>query len=55
MPASAIEQDLLDAEEFAGVFSETYLANMGDVARFGTTVYDSQDVDQGMPTASLLA
>ncbi|MEP6758937.1 MAG: alkaline phosphatase family protein [Actinomycetota bacterium] len=55
VPASAIEQELLDSEEFAGVFSATYLASMGDVSRFGQTAFDGRDVDQGMPTASLLA
>lgn len=55
VPASAIEQDLLDTEEFAGVFSSDYLAAMGDVARFGETAFGGQDVDQGVPPTSLLA
>jgi hypothetical protein len=54
VPVSAIEQDLLDTEEFAAVFSSDYLATMGDVTRFGETVYDSDDVDPGIPPASLL-
>ncbi len=54
MPASAIEQDLLDTQEFAGVFSSDYLAAMGDVGRFGETAFGGQDVDQGAPPMSLL-
>ena len=55
VPASAIEQDLLDTEEFAGVFSSDYLANMGDVARFGDTAFNGDDVDQGIPPTSLFS
>ena len=55
VPASAIEQDLLDKEEFAAVFSSDFLATMGDPARFGETTYTGDDVDPGIPPTSLLA
>ena len=39
VPSSAIEQDLLDREEFAAVFATSYLDAVGDVGRFGTGIY----------------
>ena len=35
VPASAIEQDLLDREEFAAVFATSYLDELHDATRFG--------------------
>jgi hypothetical protein len=55
VPASAIEQDLLDTEEFAAVLSSDFIARMGDPGRFGETVYAGEDVDPGIPPTSLLA
>ncbi len=50
-----IEQDLLDQEEFAAVFSTTYLGSLGDVSRFGRTTYAGGEVDPGIPPRSLYA
>ena len=52
VPRSAIEQDMLDAQEFAAVFSTSFLdAIRGtDVARFGQTAYAALGVDPGIPT-----
>jgi hypothetical protein len=55
VPASVIEQDLLDKEEFAAVFASAYLAGMGDTERFGDTVYTGDDIDPGVPSTSMLA
>ncbi len=55
VPADAIEQDLLDTEEFAAVFASTYLAGLGDTSRFGDTIYTGEGVDPGIPPASALA
>jgi hypothetical protein len=49
VPASAVEQDLLDKEEFAAVLSADYIAGVGDTARFGESIYSGDDVDQGVP------
>ena len=49
VPASAVEQDLLDKEEFAAVLSADYIAGVGDTARFGDPIYSGNDVDQGVP------
>jgi hypothetical protein len=54
VPASAIEQDLLDKEEFAAVFATSYLDSLRDVGRFGATAYDDPEVDPGIPPASVL-
>jgi hypothetical protein len=51
VPASAIEQQLLDREEFAAVFGTPYLDTLGDVGRFGAGIYDGDDVDPGIPDA----
>lgn len=51
VPASAIEQDLLDEEEFAAVFATSYLDELGDVTRFGEGIYAGPDVDPGIPDA----
>jgi len=54
VPASAIEQDSLDKEEFAAVLSADYIASVTDPARFGASAYTSADVDPGVPPTSLL-
>jgi arylsulfatase A-like enzyme len=53
VPRSAIEQDLLDDPEFSGVFASTWLDQLGDMSRFGDTIYTGQDVDPGIPPPSL--
>ena len=53
VPRSAVEQDLLDDPEFSAVFASTWLDRLGDVSRFGGTVYTGQDVDPGIAPASL--
>jgi hypothetical protein len=52
--ASAIEQGLLDKEEFAAVLSADYIART-DPSAFGASIYVGDDVDQGIPPTSLLA
>jgi hypothetical protein len=54
VPSNAIEQDLLDKEEFAAVFATSYLDQLGDVARFGSTIYDDPETEPGIPPASVL-
>lgn len=54
VPEDAIQQDLLDREQFAAVFATAYLDELGDVSRFGTTIYDDPDVDPGTPPVSVL-
>ena len=54
MAASAIEQGLLDKEEFAAVLSADYIART-DPSAFGASIYVGDDVDQGIPSTSLLA
>ncbi len=53
VPRSAVEQDLLDDPEFSAVFASTWLDRLGDVSRFGGTIYTGQDVDPGIAPASL--
>jgi len=53
VPRNAIEQALLDDPEFSAVFATTWLDRLGDVSRFGETIYTGQDVDPGIPPASL--
>ena len=45
VPASAIEQDLLDEKEFSGVFATSYLASLGsaDLSTFGETAFADGD------------
>lgn len=52
VPRDAVEQTLLDREEFAAVFATTWLDRLGDVTRFGATRYDGPDIDPGVPPAS---
>ncbi len=54
VPRSAIEQDLLDKQEFAGVFASGYLESLGDTSRFGETAYTGEDVDPGIPVLPVL-
>jgi len=49
-----VQQDLLDKEEFAAVFATSYLDRIGDLSRFGPTVYDDPEVDPGIPPLSVL-
>jgi hypothetical protein len=51
VPASAIEQDLLDREEFAAVFATPFLDELAssDLSSYGLTVYDGAGVDPGIP------
>jgi Type I phosphodiesterase / nucleotide pyrophosphatase len=53
VPASAIEQDLLDTEEFAAVLSADFIARTADKT-WGPTIYTGDDVDPGVPPRSLL-
>jgi hypothetical protein len=48
VPRSAIEQDLLDRPEFAGVFDASFLGSV-DPTRYGDTRYADPDVDPGIP------
>src|SRR5262249_4719742 len=49
VPQDAIETDLLNNPEFAGVFATTFLESLAniDLSRFGTTKYT--DADPGLP------
>ena len=53
VPASAIEQDLLDRDEFAAVFATPYLDELAgaDLSELGATEYSGPDVDPGIPSA----
>ncbi|TMK35648.1 MAG: hypothetical protein E6G58_08685 [Actinobacteria bacterium] len=53
VPRNAIEQALLGDPEFSAVFASTWLDRLGDVSRFRQTIYTGQDVDPGIPPASL--
>jgi hypothetical protein len=55
VPADAIEQQLLDAPEFAAVLSSDFIANLGSLDRFGQTRYTGAEVDQGLPQRELFA
>jgi hypothetical protein len=54
VPTSAIEQELLDKEEFAAVLSADFIADVTDPASFGASAYASDDVDPGVPQTSQL-
>jgi hypothetical protein len=47
VPRDAVEQELLDREEFAAVFGPAFLRELGDTAAFGETAYP--DADPGVP------
>ena len=51
VPRDAIQQDLLDQEQFAAVFSTAWLDRLRDVdpARYGDTAYTADGVDIGLP------
>jgi Type I phosphodiesterase / nucleotide pyrophosphatase len=54
VPASAVEQDLLDEPEFSAVFASTWLERLTDAEPFGETTYLSDAIDPGVappPTA----
>jgi len=54
VPASAVEQDLLDDAEFSAVFASTWLDRLDDVQPFGDTTYVGDAIDPGVappPTA----
>lgn len=53
VPRDAIEQDLLDREEFAAVFTTGWLENL-DAAKHGQTAYTGEDIDPGIPPLSVL-
>jgi hypothetical protein len=53
VPRNVIEQNLLDAEEFAGVFAGPWLERL-DPSRYGDTIYTGDDVDPGVPPRSIL-
>ena len=55
VPASAIEQELLDNREFAAVFSSDYLLAHEASGWSGSTIYTGGDVDQGIPERDLYA
>jgi type I phosphodiesterase/nucleotide pyrophosphatase len=54
VPASAIEQDLLDRKEFAAVFATPFLDDLldADLSELGATVYSGPNVDPGIPAAT---
>lgn len=53
VPASAVEQHLLDRREFAAVFSTGFLGELtgADLSGLGETDYSGPDVDPGLPPA----
>jgi len=51
VPRSAVEQDLLDREEFAGVFDTSFLQALGDTSGLGSGRYTGAHVDPGIPPA----
>jgi hypothetical protein len=53
VPASAVEQEMLDRKEFAAVFATPFLEEMrrGGLAGLGDTAYAGPDVDPGIPAA----
>ena len=55
VPVNAIEQDLLDNEEFAAVFAATWLDGLHDVSGYGPTAFDGDQTDPGIPPRSLIA
>jgi predicted AlkP superfamily pyrophosphatase or phosphodiesterase len=55
VPASAIEQELLDNPEFAAVFSSDYLLSHDATGWSGNTIYTGTGVDQGIPGRDLYA
>jgi hypothetical protein len=52
VPASAIEQELLDRKEFAAVFATPFLEEIrrADLTGLGETEYSGPDVDPGIPS-----
>jgi hypothetical protein len=54
VPRSAIEESMLEHEQFAGVFATSFLERLGDVSRFGPTIYTGAGVEIGIPPLSVL-
>jgi predicted AlkP superfamily pyrophosphatase or phosphodiesterase len=54
VPRSAVEQDLLDQKEFAGVFGTTFLESLAglDLARYGDTAFADSDPG-GLPARTV--
>ena len=52
VPRDAIEQDMLDHAEFAGVFGTSYLSSLADadLSGLGDTAYTDDGVDPGVPS-----
>ena len=50
VPRDAVEQDMLDHGEFAGVFAGTWLDQLRDSSSFGPGTFVGGDVDPGIPT-----
>jgi hypothetical protein len=55
VPASAIEQEYLDKEEFAAVFSSDFIATGITPDGYGPTRYTGDEVDQGIPSREFLS
>jgi hypothetical protein len=51
VPASAVEQDLLDEPEFSAVFASTWLDRLDDVSGLGGTIYTGETIDPGVAPA----
>jgi hypothetical protein len=50
VPRDAVEQDMLDHVEFAGVFAGTWLGKLGETSGFGPGSFLGDDVDPGIPS-----
>jgi Type I phosphodiesterase / nucleotide pyrophosphatase len=55
VPASVVEEQYLDNEEFAAVLSSDFIAGLGSLDAFGDTVYTGDAVDEGIPPRELFA
>jgi hypothetical protein len=55
VPTDAIEQEHLDAPEFAAVFSSDFIASLDSVQGYGETRYTGDEVDQGVPSSELFS
>jgi hypothetical protein len=49
VPRDAVEQDMLDRQEFAGVFAGTWLQGLRDTSAFGPGSFGGDDIDPGIP------
>jgi Type I phosphodiesterase / nucleotide pyrophosphatase len=50
VPRDAVEQDMLDRPEFAGVFAGTWLQGLRETSGFGAGSFKGDDIDPGIPT-----